>query len=226
MLTSLPKILHAKTEADLAGYQVSQVGNTCSFHAIATSLRLLLNVIIDPMELSDQINRLWRRGRFMRVAPDWAVTPRMQVRIVRYFAHLHGWPVTATFQHGNPESLPDTLSDLDAVPIITLIWPWRKAPPIYLGDTTRNFNASRSAGGHSMIFAAYDPNHTAGGAFTTPWGFINPWMDNAKQLFWMTDADFRRAWGFWLPGIGVNPLVQIRLEDRLSGALPSDDDHE
>ncbi len=210
MLTPLPRTLHAKTEADLAGYQVSQVGNTCSFHMISASLKLLLNFNIDPDALSDEINRLWWKGRFMRVFPDWAVTPRMQVRIVRYLARTRGLPIAAIYQRGDPETLPNTLTDPLAAPIITLLWPWRKAPRIYQGETTRNFNATRSAGGHSMLFAAYDLNHTAGGDFPTPWGFINPWMDNASQLFWMTDEDFRRSWRFWLPGIGPNPLVIIR----------------
>lgn len=202
--------LHTKTEAYLAGYQVRQVGNTCSFHVIGASIRLLLNQTINPMQLSDEVNRLWWRGRFMRVTPDWAVTPRMQVRIVRYLARTRGLPVTATYQQGDPETLPNLLTDLTTVPIITIIWPWRKAPPIYLGNTTLNYNITRSAGAHSMLLAAFNPNHTADGQQLTPWGFINPWMDNTDQLFWMTDEDFRRAWRFWLPGMGPNPLVLVK----------------
>lgn len=209
-MKSTRKTLHSLTEPELAGYQTRQVGNTCSFHMISVSLRLMLNHSIVPMELSEEINRLWWRGRFMRVVPDWAVTPRMQVRIIRYLAQTRGLPVAATYQRSDPENLTEILADLTTVPIVTIIWPWRKAPPIYLGNTTRNFNTTRSAGGHSMLLAAYDPNHTAGGLFPTPWGFINPWMDNIADLFWMTDEDFRRAWGFWLPGIGPNPLVLIQ----------------
>jgi hypothetical protein len=209
-MQSTPKTLHTKTEAELAVYQERQVGNTCSFHMISVSLSLLLNTTIDPMTLSDEVNRLWWRGRFMRVVPDWAVTPRMQVRIVRYLARTRGLPVTAVYQRGDHETLPDMLADLTTIPIITIIWPWRKAPPIYLGSTAQNFNTTRSAGGHSMILAAFDPNHTTGGLILTPWGFINSWMENATQLFWMTDEDFRRAWHFWLPGIGPNPLVLVK----------------
>jgi hypothetical protein len=215
LLTPKPKTLHAKTEASLASFQVSQVGNTCTFHVISAGLKILLNFKIDPDALSEQVNRLWWRGRFMRVFPNWAVTPRMQVRIVRYLAKKHNLPISATFQHGNPESLPEILSHLNVVPIVTIIWPWRKAPQIFLGGTNRNFNATRSAGAHSMLFAAYNPNHTTDGNVFTPWGFINPWIDNAQQLFWMTDEDFQRAWRFWLPGIGQNPLVLIRRENVL-----------
>jgi len=208
-MNGTPKTLHAKTEAELAGYQTNQVGNTCSFHAIAVGLHLLLNYTIDPMALSDEANRLWWRGRFMRVAPDWAVTPRMQVRIVRHLAQIHDLPITAVFQRGHPDTLPDLLSDPESVPIITIIWRWRQAPPIYLGSTTQNFNLTGSAGGHSMLLGAYDPHHSTNGQFMTPWGFINPWKDHTDQLFWMTDSDFRRAWQFWLPGIGRHPLVVI-----------------
>jgi hypothetical protein len=204
------KTLHMKSEPELAEFQTRQLGNTCSFHAIAVSFRMLLNYTLDPMALSEEVNRLWWRGRFMRVAPDWAVTPRMQVRIVRYLARTHGLPVSATYQHGNPQSLPEILADLTLIPVITIIWPWRQAPPIYLGSTSLNFNDTRSTGAHSMILAAHDPLHSnVGGQVNTPWGFINPWKDNATQLFWMRDEDFRRAWRFWLPGVGRHPLVLI-----------------
>ena len=221
MINTSPKTLHTKAESDLAGYQSRLVGNTCSFHMISVSLSLLLNTTIDPMSLSDEVNRLWWRGRLMRVLPDWAVTPRMQVRIVRYLARTRGLPVSAFYQRGDPETAAEILADVTAVPIITLIWPWRKAPPIYLGSTTQNFNTTQSAGGHSMILAAFDPNHTAGGIISTPWGFINPWMENTAQLFWMTDEDFRRAWHFWLPGIGPNPLVIIHQLESISEAGPA-----
>lgn len=210
-MSPIPKTLHMKSEPELAIHQTRQAGNTCSFHAIAISSRMLLNYTLDPMALSEEVNRLWRRGRFMRVAPDWAVTPRMQVRIVRYLAQTQGLPIAATYHHGDVETLPEILSDLTRVPIITIIWPWRQAPPIYLGNTSLNFNDTPSAGAHSMILAAYDPQHSnAGGQLITPWGFINPWKDNATQLFWMTDEDFRRAWRFWLPGVGRNSLVVIQ----------------
>ena len=212
-MSSSPKILHEKTEPELAGYQVRQEGNTCSFHAIAVALKLLLNHVIDPMLLSDEINRLWWHGRFMRVAPDWAVTPRMQVRIVRYLTKLHDLPITVKYMREKPDTLHELLSDPTFVPIVTIIWRWRKAPPIYFGNTTQNFNNTRSAGGHSMILAAYDPLHSANDEFITPWGFINTWKDNTNQLFWMTDQDFHRAWRFWLPGIGPNPVVTIRRND-------------
>ena len=209
MNNSSRKTLHAKIESELAAYQVKQVGNACSFHAIAVALRLLLDYEIDPTELSIKTNELWWRGRFMRVAPDWAVTPRMQVRILRYLAKEKDLPITAFYTHGDIHRLPAILSDPNSIPLITLLWIWQQAPPIYLGATTENFNSTKKMGGHTMILAAYDPQHQAGEKFTTPWGFINPWIKNSKHLFWMRDEDFRKAWRFPLPFIGPNPLVII-----------------
>jgi hypothetical protein len=204
------KTLHARSENELAAQQACQVGNTCSFHAIAAGLRLLLGVELDPIALSDEIDRLWRRFRFMRVFPGWAVTPRQQVRIVRHLARTRGFPVTAEYQHGDPESLPSLLDDPDSVPLITLLWLWKSAPPIYLGETDHNFNVSKGFGGHTMILAAYDHDHSAGGEFATPWGFINPWTNGGDVLFWMRDADFRKAWRFPLPLVGPNALVVMK----------------
>ena len=61
-----------------------------------------------------------------------------------------------------------------------------------------------------MILAAHDPDHQTDHQFNTPWGFINPWRNNAEVLFWMRDQDFRKAWRFPIPLIGPNPLVVIR----------------
>ena len=204
------KTLQTKSEAELASYQVKQIGNTCSFHAIAVANKLLLDKEIDPAALSEKINQLWWRGRIMRVAPDWAVTPCMQVRIVRYLAKERNLPITAFFTHGTTESLDTVLSDPNTIGLITLLWLWGKAPPIYRGDSTHNYNSTAKMGGHTMILAAYDPEHQAEDQFFTPWGFINPWLANAKQLFWMRDDDFRKSWRFPLPLVVPNPLVLIQ----------------
>jgi hypothetical protein len=208
-MSKIRKTLHNKTEPELAALQVRQLGNTCAFHAIAAAAHLLLDVHLDPMMLAEEINKMWWRGRFMRVFPNWGVTPRMQVRIIRYLAQEKHLPLTAFYQHGEIEGLPLVLSDPNIIPMVTLLWSWKKAPPIYFGSTTRNFNKTNNVGGHTMILAAYDPDHRADDQFTTPWGFINPWYTNADQLFWMREEDFQRAWRFPLPLVGPNPLVLV-----------------
>ena len=203
------KTLHGFKEAELALLQNRQVGNTCTLHAITTSLRLLLGFNLDPMALSEEVDQLWWRGKLMRVFPGWAVTPKGQVRILRYIAKTRGLAVNAVFHKGIPEILPGTLSDDTVIPIITLTWLWRQAPPIFYGEDPSKLNTSNKPGGHSMILAAYDPDHAVGGTIAAPWGFINPWRNQANRLYWMQDHDFRNAWRFKVPFNGPNPLVLI-----------------
>lgn len=68
------KSLHTKSEDKLAAYQRKQIGNICSYNAIIAGIKLLLNFDVDPMAFSQEINRLWWQGRFMHIAPNWAVT--------------------------------------------------------------------------------------------------------------------------------------------------------
>lgn len=203
--------LQMRTEAELAALQTRQVGNACTFHVIAAALRLLLDYRIDPDELSKEMDRLWWRGRFMRVFPGWAVTPRMQVGVVKHLSNTRKLMVEAELRRGNPQALLDLLSNPEdrIIPLITMVWLWGQAPPIYFASTTLNFNQTKAPGGHSMILAAYDPDHWAEDQFPTPWGFINPWMADAVHLFWMRDSDFRSAWRFSLPGMIPNPLVLV-----------------
>ena len=202
--------LHAKSEPDLACLQSEQFGNACSFHAISAALRLLLDYELDPLALEAEIDHIWWRGRPMRVFPGWAVTPRMQKRIVNYLAETRALPITAEFIHSDPDTLPLQLTDLSAVPLVTLLWGFGKAPAIYHGALPINLNDRKGAGGHTMLFAAHDPTHTTGAGISTPWGFINSWCDGGARLYWMKDGDFRRSWGFFLPLVGPNPLVLIR----------------
>jgi hypothetical protein len=208
------KTLHTKSEVNLAAYQRKQIGNTCSFHAITAGIKLLLNFDIDPIALSQEINRLWWQGRFMRIAPNWAVTPHMQVRIIRYLARTRQLPIRAKFIHGTPEILHQILSDSQKlfVPIVTIVWCGRR-PDIYYGNAHRNSMRTNIIGGHSMIPAAYDPEHISQGGSITQWGFINSWKDQANHLFWMRENDFYAAWRFWIPFIGPNPLVLMECMD-------------
>jgi len=202
-------MLHGLSENELASLQKRQVGNTCTLHAITTALQMLVNFSYDPSRLSEEVDRLWRRGRLMRVFPGWAVTPRQQARILRYLAKTHHLPVNAVFHKAIPEILPGILSNENVVPIITLIWWKSQAPPIYYGHELKNRNSSSKMGGHSMILAAFDPDHLIDESFPAPWGFINPWKDGATQLYWMKDRDFKKAWRFTMPFNGPNPLVLI-----------------
>lgn len=205
----MKKTLHNFSEKNLASYQSLQIGNTCAFFAIATSLKLLLNYQVDPIALAFEVDQLWRRGRFLRLWPGWAVAPRMLARMVRHIAKTRTLPIDAHFQRGKIETLRNFLDDPGSIPIVTLTWLWGKVPPIYLGTTSKNYNTLPGPGGHTMILAAFNPDHRSGSDVITPWGFINPWKMNVSHLFWMTDHDFRESWLNWLPFKGRNPLVIV-----------------
>ena len=205
--------LLSKSEPDLAALQTFQTGNTCTLHAISAALHLLLDYAINPQALSDEVDRLWWRGRPMRTFPKWAVTPRQQRQIVRYLAKTYSLPLSADFSHSTLESLQETLVDPDAVPLITILWLPKKAPPIYHGTSSVNYNAVPGTGGHTMLLAAHDHAHFTINVGITPWGFINSWCNGGNNLFWMKDEEFVRSWGFWLPLVGPNPLMVIRKTD-------------
>ena len=205
------RTIRAKSISELAAYQTRQTGNNCSFHAISVGIQLLLNYKINPDALAQEVNRQWWRGHFMRIFPNWAVTPRMQIRIISYLAKSRNLPIRGTFRYGTVPECFQALSDQTCVPILTLIWLWEQAPPIYYADSSVNFNQTKKAQGHTMVLAAYDPNHISGESLQTPWGFINSWREDAHHLFWMTEADFTKAWQFPLPGIGPNPLVLLQI---------------
>ncbi len=207
------RYLLTKSEAELAFYQKLQIGNSCSFHAITTAVKMLLAVEIDPQELSDEVDHLWWRFKPMRTFPGWAVTPTNQKQIVKYLAESRNLPIKATFSHANVETLREVIGYANAVPIITLLWVWGQAPGIYLGNASINHNTSSAANGHTMVMAAYDPEHFNYGVGSTPWGLINSWVNNSQQLFWMTDEAFQRTWNFFLPFVGPNPLVSVERKE-------------
>ena len=202
--------LGAKNEPELAGYQRLQSGNNCTLHAIAAAIKLLCNEDIDGESLSVEIDRLWWHGKIMRIFPKWAVTPRQQVRIVKHLAAKLALPIQASFVHATPAALLTSLADPAAVNLISLLWLPRRAPAIYHGEQAKNYNAGKSAGAHTLLLAAYDATHKNADHTLTPWGFINSWSNAGEHLYWMKDDEFTRAWHFFLPSVGPNPLVIIR----------------
>jgi hypothetical protein len=105
-------------------------------------------------------------------------------------------------------ALLQLLKEAQKVVLVTLTWLPGKAPSIYHGISSANSNASRKAGGHIMLLAAYDPAHK-NGALATPWGFINSLADGSAELFWMEDQSFRKSgFGAFLP-LNIHPSVII-----------------
>ena len=204
-----PTSLRAMPESQLARFQSLQTGNDCTLHAISAGIEILCDVFLKPEDLIEETNRLWWRGRFFRIFPKWAVTPGMQARYVNYLAKKHNLPIRAKKVHLDPETLLELSEDLDKVALVTLLWLRKKAPAIYYAKRPINVNLEQGIGGHTMLFAAYDPLHQNGPGRHTPWGFINSWVKGGAALFWMTDHDFRTSWGMKVPCVGNHATVII-----------------
>ena len=191
-------------ETKLAKLQTLQIGNDCAVHSMAAAIELLTDVKLDLQETIDEVNRLWWRGRFYRLAPKSGITPPMQVRLLRFLAKKHHLPLKAKLVHLNPEVLRATAQAEDIASLVTIYWWYGNSPAIY-------YNAVQAASGHTLLFAAYDPEHFSG-TTRTPWGFINSWVNAGTGLFWMEDRQFRQAWAIPIPRWGNHATVIISLE--------------
>lgn len=201
--------LRALSEEQLGRFQTLQKGNDCTLHAISAALSILCDYTVSPGKLISEANQLWWRGRFFRLAPGWAVTPRMQARFVNYLARTRKLPISARLLHTSPEILRNLPNDDSLAALVTVYWLWGSAPALYYRDKPKNYNATRQPGGHTMLFASFDPEHLLENGVMAPWGFINSWVNGGSGLFWMEDGNFRKAWNLPLLGLGRNATVLI-----------------
>jgi len=65
--------------------------------------------------------------------------------------------------------------------LVTIYWWFGRSPAIYYMDGPKNYNALKGANGHTMVFAAYDPEHYSGDVHT-------PWVSSTRGS--------RKGWGF------------------------------
>ena len=209
-------MLRALPEADLARFQTLQQGNDCALHSMSSAVRVLTDHYYSPTNLIQLANKLWWRGRFYRILPGSGIFPHMQLGLLNYLIRRDNLPIRAKLLHLSPEILRNLPHDDDLIALVTIYWLPKRAPGIYLGATEFNYNGNTGISGHTMLFSAYDPDHQSGRIGPTPWGFINSWVDGGSDLFWMTDKDFTRAWGFRAPFIGYNATVVISRKDRIS----------
>ena len=197
------------SDAELAGYQTLQQGNDCSMHAIAAAIGMLTGKHYDGHALARLADKLWLRGRFYRLWPGWAVTPRMQTGFVNYLARALALPLQARLMHLSPELLRNLPHDENRAVIVSIYWWKGQSAAIFLGNSTTNYNYLERTGAHAMVLAAYDESHYLADGRQAPWGFINSWTQGGEALFWMTDLEFRRSWRFLPPFLGNNPAVVI-----------------
>jgi len=204
--------LLALPEKNLAKFQSQQTGNDCAIHSLVAAIELLTNVRLDPQEVIKEVNRIWWRGRLFRLAPKSGITPPMQVRLLRYLAKKNDLPLRAKVFHLSPELLRTTAEAENIASLVTIYWWFGHSPAIYYMNQPKNYNKLKGASGHTMVFAAYDPEHFSG-EIHTPWGFINSWVSQGTGLFWMEDKEFQKAWGVSIPRWGKNATVVISYKD-------------
>jgi hypothetical protein len=203
--------LKAFPETKLAKLQTLQIGNDCAVHSIVAAIELLTDVKLDPADIISEINRIWWQGRFYRLAPNSAITPPLQLRLLRYLAKKHDLPLNASLLHLSPDVLRATAEADNIACLVTIYWWFKQSPKIYYRDQPKNYNREKGASGHTMLFAAYDPDHYSG-EIHTPWGFINSWVNAGTGLFWMEDKAFMKAWGIPIPRWGNNATLTISHE--------------
>lgn len=204
--------LRALPEKNLAKFQSQQTGNDCAIHSLVAAIELLTDVKLDTQEIIAEVNRLWWRGRFFRLAPHSGITPPLQVRLLRYLAKKHNLPLRARLFHLSPELLRATAEAENIASLVTIYWWFGHSPAIYYMDQPKNYNMLHGASGHTMVFAAFDPEHFSGET-QTPWGFINSWVTQGTGLFWMEDREFQKTWHTPIPRWGKNATVVISITE-------------
>ncbi len=204
--------LLALPEKNLAKFQSLQIGNDCAIHSLVAAIELLTDVRLDPQEIIKEVNRIWWRGSVFRLAPKSGITPPLQVRLLRYLAKKYDLLLKADVFHLSPELLRTTAEAENIASLVTIYWWFGHSPEIYYMDQPKNYNKLKGAGGHTMVFAAYDPEHYSG-EIHTPWGFINSWVTQGTGLFWMEDKAFQKSWGIPIPCWGKHAAVVISYKD-------------
>jgi hypothetical protein len=111
----------------------------------------------------------------------------MQVKIVNYLASSRGLSIFAQLRHTSPEILRNLLYDESIAALVTIYWLPRQAPAIYQGTRNVNYNAIKSMGGHTMLFASFNPDHLTVGSKSTHGVLSIPGLIAAQTYFgWKT----------------------------------------
>jgi hypothetical protein len=160
-----------------------------------------------------------------RVWPNGPTMPKQQVALAKKLAAQVGLEITARAMRGTPNDLITYLGEPDSFVVVTIGWGRTNRPSIlYTDGVLRDFSPPDHANlgktkidfpfnAHTMLLAAYDPGHKVevdGKSMTLPWGFINSWQDGGKNLYWMTEHDFRDGWRYVIPGVGRQKMVVIQ----------------
>ncbi len=163
-----------------------------------------------------------------RLWPGGPTTPRQQANLALRAARERGMKLKAEVMKGTPEALKHYLRVPTIIALVTVGWDDTWRPRIFyptgklkmfapVGQMRIGSAAIRQPfAAHVMLAAAYDETRsfsTPEGDVGAPWGFVNSWFDGSTtqpgrgEIFWMPDEDFRRAWGYKIPGTPNNMVL-------------------
>ena len=186
------------SEGHLARFQQDQgASNHCAKYAAASSLNMLFGTVLSGDNLVD-----WLDTRFLRGTGIYTILGNhngslvfQTANLIRKLAYHNGIQPSIRCGFGTHQDIRERLRNNNLLTIVTLTYFQGAEPVIAAGTkTTSSLGSSPLIGGHVMILAAYDPDHSNTSGETTPWGFISSWS-NQEEIYWMTDQDFRRTWG-------------------------------
>ncbi|MBN1122852.1 MAG: hypothetical protein JXJ17_17380 [Anaerolineae bacterium] len=214
-------------EAALAVYQVASWTrkNPCGVISATQAAALFRNEPATEDEIEEKIgfaNRwtalhaliifpalpvLMAIGAVRRTIPGWATTLRMSAGLIRRFGKDQGRRLWTKVRSGTMDELRQAIGTPRTAVLVTVGWNKAMSGVIRMDHPKRGLLplskfaiTSWPFTAHTMIAAAYDPDHTSTGpdgeAVSTPWGFINSWTKPVDKLFWMTEDDFAAIWGF------------------------------
>ena len=204
------------SEKSLAGYQQTQIGNSCAVSSACAALNLLFDSHIQSQDWIKKVDNLSFPAILkMRLYRNGPTMPFQQMNLLRWIAETnHFTAISIKRETGTRNKLLDILTTNRQVALVTVGWFFTTPPEITIGDTANNYNATQAKfGWHTMLVAAYNPAHICTDGLVRPWGFINSWGTGGEDLFWMSEAVFLRSWSIYTPPIGTHSMVIVQIMD-------------
>ena len=189
----------AWNEQQLAAYQGDQgSSNHCAKYAAASGLNMLFGVVLTGDDLVDwiQARPLKGTGNFTIFGNHNGSLVFQTANLVRELGRQAGLPIRVKNQRWQAPALQKALQQDNLLTLVTLTYFQGSKPIIARGqNATSALGPSGWIGGHILIPAAYDPDHCNQDNQSTPWGFLSSW-GAVDQLYWMTEEEFDRSWGY------------------------------
>ena len=169
--------------------------NNCVFHTIATIMNIHFGWKINGADLAREFDQAWWKTPFWyRLWPNWAAAPFQTKRVFRKKAKELHYPVQFQLKYFSEPFLINTLRySHKRYPIITFVWAKKPLKLVsHKGKRLFPMQSLPGPGAHTMLLAAYDPNHKTADGVVHPWGFVNSWAtDDITDLFWMSEETWQ-----------------------------------